>query len=280
VVTGPGRLADPVHSAEAFLKLRTNLQFMDVDKPPRVIVVTSPLPGDGKSTVALNLAAALSMSGQPVMLIDADLRRPVMAESLGLVEGVGLTDVLIGRVQVEEVVQRVAGLPNLAVLAAGPVPPNPSEMLGSKSMRRLLKRLRKDCTVIIDAPPLLPVTDAAVLTAAADGALVVVSSGRTLDTQLRDALGNLSAVSGHTLGVVLNRVPPRSSASGYYGGYYGDSAKDRRVPRDQEQAQESADLPSPCDAGIGRPRGSVLRRLVGRSGEGRVELPARGIRRK
>ena len=205
--------------------------------------MTSPLPGDGKSTVALNLAAALSMSGQPVMLIDADLRRPVMAESLGLVEGVGLTDVLIGGVQVEEVVQRVAGLPNLAVLAAGPVPPNPSEMLGSKSMRRLLKRLRKDYTVIIDAPPLLPVTDAAVLSAAADGALVVVSSGRTLDTQLRDALGNLSAVSGHTLGVVLNRVPPRSSASGYYGGYYGNSAKGRRVPRDQEQAQEPADLP-------------------------------------
>jgi capsular exopolysaccharide synthesis family protein len=243
VMSGASRQADPVHSAEAFLKLRTNLQFMNIDKPPRVIVVTSPLPGDGKSTVALNLAAALSMSGQPAVLIDGDLRRPVVAESVGLVEGLGLTDVLIGRVGFEDAVQRVGGLPHLAVLAAGGVPPNPSELLGSNAMVRLLTRLSKDYIVIIDAPPLLPVTDAAVLTAAADGALVVVSSGRTLDTQLRDALGNLKAVNGHTLGVVLNRVPPRSSTSGYYGGYYGDSAKDQPVQRRQMPAPEPTDLP-------------------------------------
>ena len=88
-----------MHAAEAFLKLRTNLQFMDIDNPPRVIVVTSPLPGDGKSTVAANLAAALSMSDRRVVLIDGDLRRPVVAESFGLIEGAGLTDVLIGRVR-------------------------------------------------------------------------------------------------------------------------------------------------------------------------------------
>jgi capsular exopolysaccharide synthesis family protein len=229
VMTGANKAKDPVHSAEAFLKLRTNLQYMDVDNPPRVIVVTSPLPGDGKSTVALNLAVALSMSDRRVVLIDGDLRRPVVAESFGLIEGPGLTDVLIGSVEFEDVAQ-VGGIPNLIVLAAGRIPPNPSEILGSKAMRRLLERLSQDYTVIIDAPPLLPVTDAAVLTASADGALVVVSAGKTLDTQLRDALGNLSSVQGHTLGVVLNRVPPRSSEGGYYGGYYGRATETAQAP--------------------------------------------------
>ncbi|QGN56586.1 polysaccharide biosynthesis tyrosine autokinase [Nostocoides sp. HKS02] len=221
VLQGKGKIHDPVHASEAFLKLRTNLQFMDIDNPPRVIVVTSPLPGDGKSTIAANLAAALSMSDRRVVLIDGDLRRPVVAESFGLVEGAGLTDVLIGRVDFADVAQSVAALPNLLVLAAGGTPPNPSEMLGSKAMRRLLDSLAdRGYTVIIDAPPLLPVTDAAVLTASADGALVAVSAGRTLDTQLAAALGTLNAVQGHTLGVVLNRVSPKSADSGYYGGGY------------------------------------------------------------
>jgi capsular exopolysaccharide synthesis family protein len=238
VVTGPRKDKDPAHSAESFLKLRTNLQFMDIDNPPRVIVVTSPLPGDGKSTVAMNLAAALSMSDRRVVLIDGDLRRPVLADSFGLIEGLGLTDVLIGSVQFEEVAQQVGGLPNLVVLAAGRVPPNPSEMLGSKAMRRLLERLGEDYTVIIDAPPLLPVTDAAVLTASADGALVVVSAGQTLDTQLRDALTNLTAVNGHTLGVVLNRVSPKSSSAGYYSGSY--AARPSTGPADRVASEPAS----------------------------------------
>lgn len=222
LVVGHSAVKDPVHAAEAFLKLRTNLQFMDIDSPPRVIVVTSPLPGDGKSTIAANLAAALSMSDRRVVLIDGDLRRPVVAESFGMVEGAGLTDVLIGRVDFADVAQQVAALPNLTVLAAGGIPPNPSELLGSNAMRRLLNWLADSGhTVIIDAPPLLPVTDGAVLTAAADGALVVVTAGKTLDTQLGAALASLQAVQGHTLGVVLNRVEPKASGAGYYGGYYG-----------------------------------------------------------
>jgi capsular exopolysaccharide synthesis family protein len=230
VVTGPRKTNDPVHSGEAFLKLRTNLQFMDIDNPPRVIVVTSPLPGDGKSTVAANLAAALSMSDRRVVLVDGDLRRPVVAESFGLVEGAGLTDVLIGRVDFVDVAQQVPMLPNLYVLAAGGIPPNPSELLGSKAMRKLLERLADaGYIVIIDAPPLLPVTDAAVLTASADGALVVVTAGQTLDTQLCAALTSLHAVQGHTLGVVLNRVPPKSADSGFYGGYYGTRADAAQV---------------------------------------------------
>jgi capsular exopolysaccharide synthesis family protein len=218
---GTRQAEDRAHSAEAFFKLRTNLQFMDIDNPPRVIVVTSPQPGDGKSTIAANLAAALSIADRDVVLIDGDLRRPVVAESFGLVEGAGLTDLLIGRTTLADVTQRVEGLPNLQVLAAGGTPPNPSELLGSQAMRRLLAGLADaGNTVIIDAPPLLPVTDAAVLTASADGALVVVTAGQTLDTQLGAALHSLHAVQGHVLGVVLNRASPKAATNGYYGSYH------------------------------------------------------------
>ena len=207
-------------SAEAFRKLRTNLRFMDVDNPPRVIVVTSPQQGDGKSTVAANLAAAIAASGERVTLVDGDLRRSSVAQSFGLVEGAGLTDVLTGRVDVADVSQHPADYPNLAILGAGAPPPNPSELLGSQTMRNLLRRLAQDSVVIVDAPPLLPVTDAAVLTAVTDGAFIVLSTGRTLDTELEAALNHIEAVKGRTLGIVFNRVPRKDSDAGYYGGYY------------------------------------------------------------
>jgi capsular exopolysaccharide synthesis family protein len=215
----------PSAAAEAFRKLRTNLQFMDVDNPPQVIVVTSPRQGDGKSTVAANLAAAMAVNGQPVTLIDGDLRRPTVAETFGLVEGAGLTDVLVGRVDVDDVAQQHPDFENLRVLAAGGTPPNPSELLGTQAMRKLLRSLARKSIVLVDAPPLLPVTDAAVLTALSDGALVVISSGKTLDTELGAALGHLDAVNGKALGVIFNRVTRNDSESGYYGEYYGSTSR-------------------------------------------------------
>lgn len=207
-------------ASEAFRKLRTNLIFMDVDNPPRTIVVTSPRPGDGKSTVAANLAAAIAVSGQRVVLVDADLRRPSIADSFGLVEGAGLTDVLVGRVKVADALQQSAQHENLQILAAGRIPPNPSELLGSRAMRTVVGQLAETALVILDAPPLLPVTDAAVLTASADGALVVISAGQTVDTELGTALSHLEAVRGRALGVILNKAP-RSGAGASYGDYYG-----------------------------------------------------------
>jgi capsular exopolysaccharide synthesis family protein len=229
-------------AGEAILKLRTNLQFMDIDDPPHTIVVTSPLPGDGKSTVAANLAVALAASERPVVIIDGDLRRPVQAESFGLVEGAGLTDVLIGRVSFEDVVQRPHGMDGVHLLAAGPVPPNPSELLGSRAMGRLLQTLAKTYTVIIDAPPLLPVTDAAVLTANADGALIVLSAGRSLDVHLAESLANIEQVNGHVLGVVLNKVK-KGVRSGYYGyGYaYGSHAGVPVLSEDESKPAAPAD---------------------------------------
>ncbi|GAB3433744.1 polysaccharide biosynthesis tyrosine autokinase [Phycicoccus ginsengisoli] len=279
LVVGPGRPEDPAHTAEAFLKLRTNLQFMDIDNPPRIIVVTSPLPGDGKSSVAANLAAALSLSDRKVVLIDGDLRRPVVAESFGLVEGAGLTDVLIGRVRFSDVAQGVGSLPNLTVLAAGGTPPNPSELLGSKAMGRLLRGLAdRGYTVIVDAPPVLPVTDAAVLTASADGALLVVTAGQTLDSQLGAALANLDAVQGRTLGVVLNRVAPRSTDSGHYGGYYGrgEGGRPAAVPALQPDELE---LPGPRPARASNPVAAAQAAPDGhgRPTDRRPSKPTRGL---
>jgi capsular exopolysaccharide synthesis family protein len=214
-------------AAEAFRKLRTNLMYMSVDNPPRVVVVTSPMPGDGKSTVAANLAAAIESSGQAVVLIDGDLRRPTVATWFGSDQSVGLTDVLAGRLALEDVLQPAPGHPGLRILAAGTIPPNPSELLGSHAMRQLLAKLASEALVVVDAPPLLPVTDAAVLAAQGDGAFVVVSAGRTLDTQLAAALEHLAAVDARALGVILNRVTRRDAGSGYYDAYRGYDEQDR-----------------------------------------------------
>ena len=218
-------------AAEAFRKLRTNLRFMDVDNPPRVIVVTSPQPGDGKSTIAANLAAAVALAGQPCVLVDGDLRRPSVAESFGLVEGVGLTDVLSGEAQPHEVLQDARGLPLLRILGSGAVPPNPSELLGSQSMHKLLHTLANEATVVVDAPPLLPVTDAAVLTAVADGAFVVISAGQSLEQDLEGALVQLHTAHGRTLGVIFNRVAKGGAETGYYRSDYYRSDDGQRTQR-------------------------------------------------
>jgi capsular exopolysaccharide synthesis family protein len=201
---------------EALRALRTNLQFMDVDHPPKTIVVTSPLPGDGKSTIACNLALTLAAAGTTVVLVDGDLRRSMVAKTMGLPGGAGLSDVLAGRAALAEVLQRTPKSNNLLVLAAGSVPPNPSEVLGSERMHTLIADLTKHATVIIDAPPLLPVTDGAVLTHQADGALVVVTLGKTTHDLLEKALDTLKKARGRALGVVLNKVPLRGVDSSQY----------------------------------------------------------------
>lgn len=206
-------------AAEAIRRLRTNLSYMDVDNPPRAIVVTSPKQGDGKSTVAANLAAAIALSGQRVTLVDCDLRRPNVSRSLGLDDTVGLTDVLAGRVQLVDAVQEHPEITGLSVLTSGSRPPNPSEILGSQAMRGIVADLSRVGMVVMDAPPLLPVTDAAVVAHSADGALITVSAGRTLDTELTSAIEHLHAVHARPLGVILNRVSRRNVGSGNYAHY-------------------------------------------------------------
>jgi capsular exopolysaccharide synthesis family protein len=223
--------------SEALRSLRTNLQFMDVDHPPKTIVVTSPLPGDGKSTVACNLALTLAAGGTTVVLVDGDLRRSMVAKTMGLPDGAGLSDVLAGRASLVDVLQRTPKSSNLLVLAAGSVPPNPSEVLGSERMRALIADLTKHATVIIDAPPLLPVTDGAVLTHQADGALVVVTLRKTTFDLLDKALDTLHKARGRALGVVLNRAPLRGADAAAYSYEYRRDYSSSAAPAETPPAE-------------------------------------------
>ena len=228
------------HTIEAMRELRTNLQFIDVDNPPRVIVVTSAVPGDGKSTVSVNLASSLAAAGQWAILIDCDLRRPVIADIFGMSHDVGLTDVLAGRADLQDVAHRPSRDVPLAVVGAGRIPPNPSELLGSHRMRDFLAEISKSAIVILDSPPVLPVTDAAVLAAGADGVLIVVSSGKTTFDMLQRAIDNITRTTGRVLGVVLNRVPRKGAESAYYGReYYG--AYERYAQKDEAGDDEGAE---------------------------------------
>lgn len=243
--------------AEAMRELRTNVQFMDVDNPPRTIVVTSPLPGDGKSTTSSNLAITLASAGQRTVLIDGDLRRPMIASVFGLVEGPGLTDVLAGRATLAEVAHTIGENKNLVVIAAGKVPPNPSEVVGSERMRELLEALAEQATVIVDAPPLIPVTDAAVIANRADGAVVVATVGKTTFDMLGKALANLERAGARALGIVLNRVPRRGSGAAYYGyqyagDYYGSSEVEDEPEHLLSESEEEPLLPNDVSRGAMR----------------------------
>lgn len=205
--------------AESFRQLRTNLQFANVSGAAKTVLVTSSLPGEGKSTSATNLAIALAQAGQTVCLIDADLRRPMVSDYLGLDRTAGLTTALVGQADVHELLQPW-GDEELFVLASGQIPPNPSELLGSEQMKTLLNRLEQSFdTIVIDAPPLLPVTDAAVLAQYVGGVVLVVGSQKVKRQDLEKALRTLDLVKAKVLGVVLNRLPlkgPDAYAYSYY----------------------------------------------------------------
>lgn len=201
--------------AEAFRKIRTNLQFIDVDRARKAIVVTSAVPDEGKTTTLCNLAIVLARAGQRVAVLETDLRRPRAVDYLGLEGAVGLTSVLAGRLGLDEALQPW-GSALFDVLASGPIPPNPSELLASRQMTNVLAELNQRYdTVLLDAPPLLPVTDGAILAAACDGALVVVRHGKTKRHQIRAAFAALEAVSARSLGTVLS-MAPGSTSSPYY----------------------------------------------------------------
>lgn len=192
--------------SEAFRALRTNLLYINPDEPARTLLITSTMPGEGKSTTSVNLALTMAETGATVCLIEGDLRRPRMLEYMGLESAAGLTDILVGRADAEDVTQPYVG--GLQVLGCGAIPPNPSELLGSAAMERLLERLARDYDyVIIDAPPVLAVTDAAVLSTVVDGTMIVVGAGVVNREPLQRAITTLERVDANILGLVLNRLP-------------------------------------------------------------------------
>jgi capsular exopolysaccharide synthesis family protein len=210
---------DPLSTrAEAYRRVQTNLSFVDATTPARLLVVTSSVPAEGKSTTAINLASTFAESGSRVLLIDGDMRRPSVAPTLGLEGAAGLTTVLVGRATLANLVQRYGPGP-LDILPLGPIPPNPHQLIASDATRDLLAAARSAYdVVIVDAPPLLPVSDAAVLSTMADGVVVVVGARRVRRQQLTQALRALAGVEAPVLGFIL-AFAPRSGPGGTYYGY-------------------------------------------------------------
>jgi capsular exopolysaccharide synthesis family protein len=229
--------------AESFRQLRTNLQFANVSGRAKTVLVTSSLPGEGKSTTATNLAIAIAQAGQTVCLVDADLRRPMVNEYLGLDRNAGLTTALVGEADVNDLLQPW-GNDNLYVLTSGRIPPNPSELLGSDVMHNLIIRLEQAFdTVIIDAPPLLPVTDAAVLSQHVGGVLLVVGTEKVRHHDLEKSLTALEMVGATVLGAVLNRLPVKGPDAYSYGYYASEDSGPSRESRGRRPLW-SAEIPS------------------------------------
>lgn len=213
--------------AEQYRQLRTNLRYVNAASPVRVLVVTSPTEYAGKTTMATNLAITFARSQTRTLLIDADLRRPTIADRLGLESAAGLTSVLLGDADLDSVLQEW-GPDQLMVLTSGPTPPNPSELLGSAAMRELVDRVRDDFDmVIIDTPPVVPVTDGVITALLADGALLVVRYGRTTRDAVMKTLTSLNSVGARILGTALSMVPAggvHGADSSYYAGKRLDQA--------------------------------------------------------
>lgn len=218
---------------EGFRLLRTNLQFLNLENPPRSFVITSAVPGEGKTSTATNLAIALAQTGKRVLLVDGDLRRPQDARVLGLESSVGLTTVLVNRSELVDAIQH-HDPSGIDFLASGPIPPNPTEILQVQPTRDLFDKLRDLYdVVVVDAPPLLPVADAALLATHCDGAILVIRHGRTTKEQLTQATGRLEQVGARLFGLLVN-MTPRRSRSGYSYGYgygygYGYSPEETTV---------------------------------------------------
>ena len=206
-------------AAEAYRVLRTNIQFASVDKPIKVIAVTSAGPEEGKTTTVTNLAISFAQSGNKVLLIDADLRRPRVHKSFDLPNDTGVTTVLAQHADFRTCITECK-IDNLYILTSGLIPPNPSELLSSNAMKSLIMQLREDFDMILlDSPPVGIVTDAAILSTIADGTILVVSSGKIEIEAAQRAKELLQKVDANILGVVLNNVK-KNRKNSYYYNYY------------------------------------------------------------
>jgi exopolysaccharide transport family protein len=212
--------------AESYRALRTSLLLASVGAPPKVILVTSALPQEGKTTTSINVAIVLAQKGSRVLLIDADLRRPSIHKTLGMGPRPGLSNVLTGNLELQDVVSETSIWPNLFVLPAGTPPPNPAELLASAAMKSVLSTLQESYDhIVIDTPPTLSVTDAVVVSALAEAVVLVVRSGQTTKQALRRSRELLSAVNARISGVLLNAADLRSPDYHYYYEYQGKYAQ-------------------------------------------------------
>ena len=211
-------ITDPISPAsEAYRTLRLNLQFASLDAPLRTLLVTSSSPDEGKSTTLANLAVTVAQAEQRVIMIDCNLRRPHLHELFHQRNDVGLTTMMLEDQAFSEPPLQDTPIKGLRLLASGALPPRPADLLGSQRMERVLERLMADADlVILDAPPIMAVTDAVVLATKVDGVLLVVSAGTTKRENAQRAVERLRKVNAHIVGSVLNNAPLDASLHGYY----------------------------------------------------------------
>ncbi|MFA7166666.1 MAG: polysaccharide biosynthesis tyrosine autokinase [Desulfoplanes sp.] len=228
-------------ASEAYRGLRTSLLFSSADAPPQVIMITSAGPGEGKTLTSSNLAATMAQSGSKVILLDCDLRRPRMHKIFNLNRDMGISNILAGSMEASELVTKT-DIENLSVIPSGPIPPNPSELLGSQRMRKLIEVLRQHYDrVIIDSSPITAVTDASVLSDVVDGVVFVVRSGHTVRDVVKNALDSLHMVKAKVLGAVLNGVNVGKEGYYYYQYnyyYYGEDGERKKKTRKQKRASK------------------------------------------
>ena len=204
-------------SSEAYRKLRTNIQFSSIDSQIQTIMIASASSGEGKTTTIGNLAVTYAQEGKKVLLMDTDLRKPAVHLMFNVPNHVGLTSVLSSQYQVAEVL-RETGVEGLHVLSSGPIPPNPSEMIGSRKMTALLEGLKEEYDVILfDTPPVLTVTDALIISSLCDGVILVVNAGKVKKDLVKKAKAHLEHVNARILGAVLNNVQVPKSRNNSYG---------------------------------------------------------------
>lgn len=207
---------------EAIRTLRTNISFSSTDNKLKSLVITSSNPSEGKSNISINLARSMAQNGQRVILIDCDLRNPSVGKYIGVEVGIGMTNLLVQDVNVKEVMIKDETSENLDIILTGPVPPNPSELLGSHKMKRLLAELEQEYDmVILDSPPAGLLTDAQILSTIADGTILVVAQGESTREKIEATIQNLRHVDANLLGFVFNKVKVKGSNDYGYGYGYG-----------------------------------------------------------
>lgn len=205
--------------SEAYRTLRTNVQFTSVDSETKKIMITSSGPGEGKSSTAANLAVSIAQSGKSIIVVDADMRKPTQHKLFGLDNGEGLSVALVQDQDYRKYIKKT-DVPGLMVLTAGPIPPNPAELVGSKRMKRLIEELSLDYDmVLIDTPPIIAVTDAAILAQEVDGVILVLASGEVNKEFAQKAKEQLDKVGAKILGAVLNKVDMKTGEYYYYYNY-------------------------------------------------------------